>query len=359
MSVTQLFENIQKGRRGNNIGISTGLPKLDSIIYGIQRKYLYVIAADQGGGKTSFALDVFVYNLFKNKENHAINILYYSFEMAGDVLYAKLLSRYIYDTFNKVITYEEILSLTFPISDENFIYIEKSKDWLLELQKCFTIYDKPLSPPAIYATCKGWLSNFGTFEQVGDHKENYIEHDPTSYKIALIDHIRLISGNDAVKTKIDLVCDYFVYFRNKCNMTGVLIQQINRNSKSVERRQGGYELLQLDDLADSSGPAQSAEVIIMLYYPYREKVSSCEGFPIKNVLKHKGRIIQINKNRFGRSDLNIGSVFHGEIGMFIELPKPSEIADYEPYLNLMTTDIVKSKEIIREDDKEENNIFKL
>lgn len=350
MSVSQLYKNIQKGKEGRNIGISTGLTKLDSIIYGIQRKYLYVIAADQGGGKTSFALDIFVYNLFKNKKDKTINILYYSFEMSGDVLYAKILSRHIYDTFGKVITYEEILSLTTPISDENFVYIEQSKDWLLELQKCFTIYDKPLSTSAIYATCKGWLSNFGTFEQVGEHKENFIEHDPTSYKIALIDHMRLISGNETVKTKIDLVCDYFVYFRNKCNLTGVFIQQINRNSKSVERKQGGYELLQLDDLADSSGPAQSAEVVIMLYFPYREKVSTCEGFPIKNVLKNKGRIIQVNKNRFGRSDLNIGSVFHGEIGMFTELPKPSEIGDYAPYLELLY-----NKNVL--EDKQENKFM--
>lgn len=51
MGVKQLLANIKKGKSGKNIGISTGLTKLDSIIYGIQRKYLYVVAADQGGGK--------------------------------------------------------------------------------------------------------------------------------------------------------------------------------------------------------------------------------------------------------------------------------------------------------------------
>ena len=66
MSVNKLFEVIKRGKEGRNIGISTGLPTIDSIIYGIQRKYLYVVAADQGGGKTSFAIDIFVYNLFKN-----------------------------------------------------------------------------------------------------------------------------------------------------------------------------------------------------------------------------------------------------------------------------------------------------
>lgn len=355
MGVKQLLSTINRGKSGKNIGISTGLPKLDSVIFGIQRKYLYVVAADQGGGKTSYAIDVFVYNLYKNRGEHDVNILYYSFEMAADVLYAKILSLYIWDTFNKIITYETILSLTSPISDEDYSYITKSEEWLFKLQEHFTIYDRPLSPLAIYATCKGWLSRFGDFVQIDEHKEDYHEHDSSAYKIVLLDHMRLISGNDSVKTKIDLVCDYFVYFRNKCNMTGVMIQQINRNSKSVERKQGGYELLQLDDLADSSGPAQSAEVIIMLYYPYREKVSTCEKYPIKTTLKHKARITQIVKNRYGRSDINIGTVFHGEIGLFKELPRPEEISDYEPYLNLE----YKKEDLIINKDEETEIMFKI
>ena len=49
MGVTQLLNNIEKGKEGRNIGISTGLNTLDSIIYGIQRKYLYVVGADTSG----------------------------------------------------------------------------------------------------------------------------------------------------------------------------------------------------------------------------------------------------------------------------------------------------------------------
>ena len=47
--VNNLKESIDKGRKGRNIGISTGLPDLDKIIYGIQKKYLYVIGADTSG----------------------------------------------------------------------------------------------------------------------------------------------------------------------------------------------------------------------------------------------------------------------------------------------------------------------
>ena len=36
MSVEKLVANIEKGSRGENVGISTGLPVIDSIIFGIQ-----------------------------------------------------------------------------------------------------------------------------------------------------------------------------------------------------------------------------------------------------------------------------------------------------------------------------------
>ena len=63
MSVRQLLKNINRGKDGKNVGIFTGIPKLDVISYGIQRRCLYTIGADSGAGKTSFAIDVFLYNL--------------------------------------------------------------------------------------------------------------------------------------------------------------------------------------------------------------------------------------------------------------------------------------------------------
>ena len=109
MGVQQLRANIKRGKTGGNIGISTGMPKLDSVIYGIQRRYLYTVGADTSGGKTSFALDVFIYNLFKNANGNPLSILYYSFEMSADTLYAKLLSRRIWDEHRVIVTYEDIL----------------------------------------------------------------------------------------------------------------------------------------------------------------------------------------------------------------------------------------------------------
>lgn len=355
MGINNLKQNIKSGKEGRNIGISTGLPEIDKIIYGIQKKFLYTVVADTSGGKTSFALDVFIYNLFKNRGDKKINILYYSFEMSSDTLLAKLLSRYIYDEFNVIITYEEILSLTKPISDEHLEYIEKSYAFLEELYKYFTVYDKSLSPNGIYATYKEWLKRFGEFIEIGEHKEIYTEFDPNEYKIAIIDHVGLITGQGTKKERIDTTVEYFIYFKNKCNSSGLFIQQINRNSKSMDRKLNNYELIQLDDLKDTSGTAEASDVVLALFYPYREKVARCEGYPIQNVLKHRFRLLQVLKNRFGLVDVTKGLVFYGEIGMFRELPRPDEIGDYEPYIKLTFTKktTIDNKEL----DDDTNTLF--
>lgn len=46
--VSNLYDRIDEGRKGGNIGIPTGLPELDKYTYGLQRRWLTVIGADSG-----------------------------------------------------------------------------------------------------------------------------------------------------------------------------------------------------------------------------------------------------------------------------------------------------------------------
>ena len=41
---------IRNGREGNNMGLTTGLKKLDKLTYGIQRSWLTVVAGGSGSG---------------------------------------------------------------------------------------------------------------------------------------------------------------------------------------------------------------------------------------------------------------------------------------------------------------------
>ena len=45
-----LWSQIDKGRRGENIGVSTGIPKLDKVIGGVQPSRYYCISAQSSAG---------------------------------------------------------------------------------------------------------------------------------------------------------------------------------------------------------------------------------------------------------------------------------------------------------------------
>jgi len=339
--VNELYKNIQQGREGLNQGISTGLPKLDLLTYGVQRKWLSVISGDSGSGKSSLAFYTYVYSPFMQHINNPsinVNFLLFSFEMSAEVLFAKLLSVYIYEKYQEVVSYDEILSLTGKCSDAHFELITESLPWLEELEKHCEIVDKPVTAKGLYAVCKEWSQKFGKYIEtgtVGEYtKTEYIPNDSKQYLIVVVDHIKLLSTSNGhtSKQEIDEACDYLIHFRNKCSFTEIIVQQLNRNFKSMERRQNGFQLLQLDDLSDSSGPAQAAETVIGIFHPFREKLTRCEGYDIRQ-MKDRMRLCQILKNRFGLADKSIGVNFFGEINYWRDLPLPQEITDYEQYLN--------------------------
>lgn len=259
--------------------------------------------------------------------------------MSAEVLLAKLLSIYIYETFGVVLSYGNILSLTEPLSESHYQLIQQSLPWLEKFESVCDIVDKPTTAKKLYGICKEWSRKFGTYteEVISPErvKETYTPNNPEQYLIVVVDHVKLLSVDTGhtSKQEIDLACDYLIGLRNKCNFTINLVQQFNRNYKSAERRQGSNYLPDLSDLSDSSGPAQSAETVVTIYFPHREKRSKCEGYDI-NQLRDRGRMLCICKNRFGMADKMSMTSFFGETGVWKELPPPQEITNYEQFTKL-------------------------
>ena len=333
MSITsRLMRMIRNGREGNNMGLTTGLKKLDKLTYGIQRSWLTVVAGGSGSGKSSFTLFSYVYQPLKLMlGDPRLKIIYFSFEMSQEVLMAKLLSMHILDRYKVRIRYSEILSFGDKLSDDKFKYIEMSATWMEEVEKHLIIFDKQTNAKGVETFLINYLKDNGEFKDISESQVSYIPKIKNQYNIVIVDHVRLLSGKP--KEEIDALCDSLVYLRNLAGLTIVLVQQINRDSQSMERRKGGYEMIQLSDLADSSAPAQSAETVIALFHPSREKLAVSGNYDIK-ALGDFVRIIQLLKNRFGEADKAIGSIFYGYVGVFSELPRADEISDYETYKDI-------------------------
>ena len=100
----------------------------------------------------------------------------------------------------------------------------------------------------------------------------------------------------------------------------------------MERRKQGLSNMRLSDTKDSGNPPQDAEVVLSIFNPNREKLSTYKGYDIAQ-LGDKFRCITVLKSRYGESDVEVGCNFFGRMGIWKELPKPLEIIDYQKYLD--------------------------
>ena len=83
----------------------------------------------------------------------------------------------------------------------------------------------------------------------------------------------------------------------------------------------------------SGNPAQDADVVLQLFFPFREKLSTYRGF---KVLGDTGigevlRSTIVSKNRYGIANRVICSGFWGSVGWFKELPDPDQNTDFTKY----------------------------
>lgn len=337
-AVDLFYQKVEEGKKGNNMGIPSGFPKLDKYIYGIQRRFMSVVMADSGAGKSSTAIFMYIYQPLRYSLEHPeipINILALSFEMSKEVLLAKLLSLYILDTYHVDVSYAEIFSLDGIVSEEKLRYIYDAREWLNKVDEKLTIYDTPLTSTGVYNIVRAWAGYFGRFETT-DNGEVYIKNNSNQYLITILDHCKLLRNNgNGIKHEIDETAKHFVYFRNLCDMTICAVQQANRQFKSMDRRNSEHNYLELQDAQDTADMTQAAEIVIGVYYPFREKRAKCEGYDIKK-LRDNFRLIQLLKGRFGQSDVVEGCIFQGRIGYFKELdpPEDGKRYDYDKVLSM-------------------------
>src|SRR5215217_5892167 len=190
--IDSLYQKIENGRLGLNIGITTGLPKLDDVVGGIQKATYTLIFAGTSVGKTSFALFTHIYKPLREKLGDlSFRIVYYSLEMTAEVLLAKLLSLYIWEEYEVDISFSEILSRREVLDDEKYGYVVLAREWLEQVMEHLTIYDKSLSSSALYANLKAYANKHGRFEEA-DNTTRYIPKLENETVVVILDHIFLI-----------------------------------------------------------------------------------------------------------------------------------------------------------------------
>lgn len=258
MITESLLEKVNKGREGRNQGLNTGLDKLESITDGVTQATYTLIYSGTGSGKTSFALFAYIYYPLKyHLEDGKYRASIFSLEMDADLLFAKLLLLYLWDTYGIDLSVKELLSRkkNYILSDDTYDIIKEGMEWLKKVEKVVTIYDGNCNSNVIYKCIMDELNELGTTEVVGKRKI-YHPYNPDLIHIVMIDHMSLLRPSEGRKLKeeIDMTSSYLVTLRNKYKISPLVIMQINRDSSSMDRRKANLNNLTLNDIKDSGNP---------------------------------------------------------------------------------------------------------
>lgn len=343
-NVDLLYDKIERGRIGKNIGLKTGITKLDKYTGGIQRSLYTLIFGVSGSGKSALALYSYIYRPLRDYPEKDIKLVYFSLELSTDLLLGKLLCLYLFEEYGVVIPYTSLMSWQDILSDENYDYVVKGRDWLNSIIDKLIIFDSALTSNSFYHKMKVVLEEWGTFTKSSDGRRTiYKPNNPEQLVIVVIDHLNLTTAVDghSKKEEIDLVSSYAVTLRNQCGVSFVMLMQENRNSSSMDRRKAELTECSSEDIADTSKPFNDSEVCIGVYYPLKFKLKTHNKYPIIvdgdpnfKGLRGRYRSLQLIKNRNGVSERAFAVNFFGEIGEFYEMPKAETIQDYSPYLEL-------------------------
>ncbi len=334
--IEDFYELVDEGREGKNIGLSMGLPKLEKYIEGLTQGTSYLCGAGSGIGKSTFAIYSFVYCPLMNNDNvRDIHYLYFSLEMTPAQILAKLLSIHIFLTEGVILSFKDIFSRgkdkngnPILLSDNNYELIKNCKPVLEQFMSRITFVKGTLNASKYDEKVTEYLKNFGTFK--GD---SYIPNNPNQILGVLVDHLNLVRATPgrSKKDEIDLISTHSVSFRNKCKIISPIhLMQLNRNSNNQERLRQGLQEPDDSDLKETGSVFEDSMVALLLFNPARAKLSSHRGYDIKQ-LGSNYRSIKCIKNRFGAADVAVGCAFYGDIGIFRELPKSSEITNYMVY----------------------------
>lgn len=188
--VQNLYTNIDNGLKGLNKGLSTGLPKLDEITGGVQRNAYYVIFGASGNGKSGLLIYCYFYRLLKDNPDKDILIVLYSLEVSAEIVYAKLLSLYLYETYGLIIPFMELLSKSTLLTDERYKYVLLGREWLESIENRLIIFDKALNAKKLYHSLLPILQSKGVLEKQGD-REVFIPNNPEQFILVAVDHMSI------------------------------------------------------------------------------------------------------------------------------------------------------------------------
>mgnify|MGYP000873590977 CR=1 FL=1 len=239
----ETFERIERIHKDSASlrGVPTGFPGLDSLLGGLQKSDLVILAARPSLGKTTLALDIMRHAAVKEK----MGVAMFSLEMSKDQLVDRLLSAQAEVDLWKL--------RTGKLEDEG-----EYNDFQ-RLGEAFGV----LSDAPIFIDDSG-VSNIMEIRTLARRLQ--MEQD---IKLVVVDYLQLMEGRRANEGRVNEIAEISRSLKGLAKELNVPVLALSQLSRAVEAR--SPQIPKLSDLRESGSIEQDADVVLFIYREDREK----------------------------------------------------------------------------------------
>lgn len=337
---------IEDGMSSRIIAIPTGLPKYDEFAYGTRQGTYYLYGAESGVGKTTFAREKhmhMVYEFYKQINDDSkldVQFIDFSLEITPEINMAAAMSRKLYMEYQHILPVAKMLGWDKTggtVSEANLQILHSYEEYFEAFEQKLVVVDEDVTAVKFHDAILEICKRHGRFAREGRwiwECGTYTPRNPALFMIVFIDTINLADTdpeNKTIKSTIDKISRMLVWFRNICNITGVVVQQFNADISETQRRRYGVTTPQLRDFEDSKRTVKDANVVWGLYEPQRHLAKdekTFRGYDLE-ILKSWFRSLHLIKHRNGLSNKVIPMKFNGLAGIFSQLPEAHEMNERE------------------------------
>lgn len=262
----EIEEKINQKKKGDVVGMSTGLNCLDSVLGGWKKQKSYIIAGRPGMGKTSLVLVTSWFNAWLQKKP----VAFFSLEMSAEELMRRIMS------INSEVPYK--------LMDDGMLES-------FEVERIQQTSGKYSNAP-LYIDDTPAL----TIQQIRA-RSHRLKHEK-GVELIIIDYLQLIKGGKIKagnrEQEVSQISQTLKQISKELDVPVVALAQLSR---AVETR-GGDKRPQLSDLRESGSIEQDADSVMFIYRPEYYGITEDEA---GDSLEGKAEII-IAKNRGGDTD---------------------------------------------------------
>jgi hypothetical protein len=345
----------------NTWGIMNSAKLANKYLHGIHPRY-YLIGADSGVGKTTFAdqyyvLEPIMYCIQNNIPNKTI---YYSFEVSVEEKLYRWTSYFVRELFGVLLPPDYIAKRIhgMEISPEHMVMIDKAFSQVEKICEHIIFIEDAVHPTKMLEDLiEHHYSKIGTIERSKDTKDDkgkvrkgYLKGFklgiPKYWTNVVVDHLALGGSEQGLETKgiMDRFSRHAVTLRNICKQTTVYLQQFNTDMMNSKRqamsRKGTVTITpSRDDFGDSKYTYRDADVVWGLVKPSDFELQEWNNFKLSDEYLDNNMIAGfILKNRYGPDKRIVNYFINGVAGHLTELPlKPLfALNEMEEFYNLAT-----------------------